>query len=142
MRTTLTLLALTVLALPAAAQRPGGPGQGPPLPDHWVPFDSLTQAVQLTETQQAAARALHTQIDSIVRRGAAVRTEMRDEMQRSRDREQMQRYIQRLTTMQQRVDRLLNDLRAGLTEEQKTALDAVRGPMVMPPRPQGQRGRN
>lgn len=141
MRTSLCLLALALLTVPTAAQGPGrGPGQGgPPLPEQWVSLDSLAQAIQLTDDQRAAAQPLHQQIDSIVRRGAAVRTEMRQEMQRNPDREQAQRYFQRLQTMQQRVDRLLNDLRAGLTEEQKTALNRVRAPMVIPPRPQGGR---
>jgi len=102
MRVVVAVLAVAALHLPAVAQQPGrGPGQGPGqrLPDHWVPFDSLAQAIQLSDAQRAAAQALHTSIDSIVRHGATVRAEMRQEMQRNPDREQMMRFQQRLQRM-------------------------------------------
>lgn len=138
MRHLAVLLIAAFAATPLLAQQ-SGRGQRPNLPDHWVAFDSLSQALRLTDDQRASARSLHDQIDSIVQRGAAVRNEMRQEMQRNRDREQAQRYFQRLQTMQERVDRLLDDFRASLTEEQRTALDALRRPMVAPQRPRGGR---
>ena len=140
MRVVVAVLAVAALHLPAVAQQPGrGPGQGPGqrLPDHWVPFDSLAQAIQLSDAQRAAAQALHTSIDSIVRHGATVRAEMRQEMQRNPDREQMMRFQQRLQAIQQQADRLIQDLRAQLTEEQKAALAALRAPTIAPPRRQG-----
>lgn len=141
-RAVLMLAAATVLAAPVASQqpRPGGPGQGPPLPEQWIPFDSLVQALSLTDDQRATVQPLHGTVDSIVRHGATVRRQMRDEMQRNPDREQAQRFFQRLQNMQQRVDRAALDLRAALTEEQKTALDRLRPPRVMPERPAGRRG--
>lgn len=137
LRPTFLLAAALLVATPALAQQPRG--RGMQLPDAWIPFDSLAQALTLTDAQRTALGPLHERVDSIVRRGAVVRTQMRDEMQRNPDREQAQRFLQRLQTMQQRVDRALLELRAALTEEQQTALDGLRRPLVVPPRPEGGR---
>jgi len=139
MRALLLMVALTATALPTLAQQPGrqpGPRPGMNLPEHWLPFDSLATTLALTDEQRAAAQDLHRQIDSIVRHGATVRGEMRAELQRNRDPQQAQRFRQRLESMQQRTDRLLRDLRDQLSDTQRTALEGVRPPRVMPPRPQ------
>ncbi|MEX0691802.1 MAG: hypothetical protein WD934_06845 [Gemmatimonadales bacterium] len=139
MRALLLMVVLTATALPALTQQPGPrPGQGPGMnvPERWLPFDSLATALELTDEQRARAEDVHRQIDSIVRQGATVRGEMRAEMQRNRDPQQAQRFRQRLENMQQRADRLLRNLRDQLTDPQRTALEGVRPPLVMPPRPQ------
>ena len=143
MRHLVAVLTIAALSFPAAAQGRGArQGQGQNIPQTWVSFDSLSQAIQLTDAQRAAAQTTHGQIDSLVRGGAAVRAEMQQELQRSRDRQQAQRFFQRLQTMQERADRLMNDLRGQLTDEQKTALAALRAPLIAPPRGRGRRPGN
>src|ERR1044071_1942615 len=83
-----TLFAL--LASPAFAQNPnpptGGPGMGQrfqPPPDHWMTFDSLSQALSLSADQRTKITPSYTALNGVMKEAAARRQAIRQQMQAS-----------------------------------------------------------
>jgi len=83
----LALAVLMVLAtVPAAAQRPQGPGgpqRPPPLPDHWLTLDSLAAAVGLSAEQRATVAEPYGALNTVMGEAARRRAQLRQEMQAS-----------------------------------------------------------
>src|SRR2546428_3909068 len=84
-----TLFAL--LASPASPQNPnppvGGPGLGQgrfqPPPDHWMTFDSLSQALSLSADQRTKITPAYTALNGVMKDAAARRLAIRQQMQAS-----------------------------------------------------------
>lgn len=125
---------LILAATPVAAQQRPGPGGRTPLPAQWIPFDSLAAAVGLTLDQHPEAARLHTTLDSLMRRGAELRGQMREEMQGSRNRDRMRALRDQLEFLQADVEKRHTAIRTLLTAEQHAAFDALRAPQVIPAR--------
>jgi len=155
----LTAVALTIaFTATAAAQGPGGPGgmgQRPQLPDHWLTIDSLAQAVALTPAQREKVTGPYNALNTVLKQGATKRAQMRERMgaggaggagaaggggfrdmseeQRQAMRARMDSLRAELQPLQDEADQYYQAIRAALTPEQQTKLDALPKPLLLPP---------
>lgn len=144
------------LAAPAQAQGPGGPGQRPQLPDHWLTIDSLAQAVTLTAAQREKVTGPYTALNAVLKQGATKRAQMRERMgmggggaggggfremtdeQRQAMRARLDSMRAELQPLQDEADQYYQAIRGALTPEQQPKFDALPKPLVIPqmrPRP-------
>lgn len=135
MRALSMLVLCTMVAAPAVAQeRPGGRGPGRQIPDRWVPLDSVIAAAAITDGQRPEVARLHAELDTLLKRGAALRAQAREEMQGSRNMDRMRSLRDQMDFLQRDVEKQHKDMRKLLTPEQHAAFDALRAPRVMPER--------
>lgn len=134
MRSVLLSCLFLLTAVSLGAQQRQGPGGRTPLPERWVPFDSLAAAVGLTADQQPEALRLHAELDSLMRRGAALRGQAREEMQGGRNRDRIRALRDQLDFLQVDVEKRHKALRKLLRPEQHAAFDTLRPPRVLPER--------
>jgi len=155
-----TLFAL--LASPAFAQNAtppaGGPGMGQrrfqPPPNHWMTFDSLSQALSLSADQRTKITPAYTALNGVMKDAAARRQVIRQRMQASGMQftpgqeptpEQRAKFDSVRTEMegfQAEADQWVAAIRNNLTAAQQVKFDSLpkpqvvrRGGMSGPPRP-------
>ena len=143
-----TLFAL--LASPAFPQNPnppvGGPGLGQgrfqPPPDHWMTFDSLSQALSLSADQRTKITPAYTALNGVMKDAAARRQAIRQQMQASGGftpgqeptPEQRAKFDSVRTEMegfQAEADQWYAAIRNNLTAAQQVKFDALPKPRVM-----------
>src|SRR5439155_13170195 len=142
-----TLFAL--LASPAFAQNAtppaGGPGMGQrrfqPPPNHWMTFDSLSQALSLSADQRTKITPAYTALNGVMKDAAARRQAIRQQMQASGGftpgqpptPEQQAKFDSVRTEMdgfQAEADQWVAPIRNNLTAEQQTKFDALPKPQL------------
>src|SRR5712691_4929408 len=145
-----TLIAL--LASPAFAQNPnppaGGPGTGQgrfqPPPDHWITFDSLSQALSLSAEQRTKITPAYTALNGVMKDAAARRQAIRQQMQASggftpgqeptpAQRAKFDSVRTEMEGFQAEADQWYTGIRTNLTPAQQTKLDVLPKPMVFRP---------
>lgn len=149
-RAAAVLVTAACLCSPALAQGFGG-GQGgpPPLPDHWLTLDSLSQAVGLTAEQRTKVTDPYNALNAVLKEAAAKRQAMRERMMQEMggrtfadltdaDRAKMRAINDSARTafqaMQDEVDQWHLTIRNLLTAQQQTTFDGL-------PKPQAFRAR-
>ncbi|HKI96052.1 MAG TPA: Spy/CpxP family protein refolding chaperone [Gemmatimonadales bacterium] len=122
---------LCAVTLPAAAQG-GGMRQGMRAPDHWLTFDSLTEAVGLTAQQKAEAQQHFDAIQNTFKQAVEHRQKMRQMFQSGErpTQEQFQQMRAEMDSLQTVADTHYNELRAMLTADQQAAFDKLPKPHV------------
>ncbi len=130
---------LCAVTLPAAAQG-GGMRQGMRAPDHWLTFDSLTDAVGLTAQQKAEAQQHFDAIQNTFKQAVEHREKMRQMFQSGErpTQEQFQQMRAEMDSLQTVADTHYNELRAMLSADQQAEFDKLPKPEVAPRR--GPRG--
>lgn len=149
----------TVFMRPAFAQNPnpptGGPGMGQgrfqPPPDHWMTFDSLSQALSLSADQRTKINPAYTALNSVMKDAAARRQAIRQQMQASGGftpgqppspemRARMDSVRAEMQGFQTEADQWYAAIRNNLTAAQQAKLDALPKPQVAFRRPGGGAG--
>ena len=131
MRSSLFGSALLAFAMPALAQQPG-PMMQPP-PDHWTTFDSLTQAVSITDAQKPDVQKHYDALNAVMKKAADERRAMREQMMGGGgppSPEQMQARREKMQAMQAELDGHYTAIRDVLTPEQQAKFDASPKPRV------------
>jgi len=136
-------VALVVAATPALAQEPQRP---PPLPDHWLTLDSLTQLVGLTADQRTKVAQPYTALNAVVKQAADKRAALRGQFRRPPDGsapeptpEQRQAMRARMDSVRAEFEGLQEEanmwhgtIRNLLTAAQQAQFDALPPPRVTP----------
>ena len=143
---TLFLAVTSAAVLRAQGGGMGGGGQFQPPPDHWMTMDSLAQAVGLTADQRAKVAPHYAELNAVVKQAADRRAAFRASMgasmgqmtpeQREAMRPKMDSMRTQLDGLQQQADTHYGAIRALLTADQQTKLDALPKPRVAMRRPQ------
>jgi hypothetical protein len=150
---------LSLLATPLLAQNPpADPGQGqrrpPPLPDHWMTIDSLSQALGLNADQRTKITPAYTALNGVMKDAAARRQAIRQQMQASgmqftpgqeptpEQRAKIDSIRAEMEGFQAEADQWVGAIRNNLTAAQQVKFDSLpkpqlvrRGGMSGPPRP-------
>ena len=153
MRRWYTLAVMAALAGSARAQVPGAPGgmgQRPQMPDHWMTLDSLVSALGLSAAQKPKVAGPYTALNAVLKQGADKRAAMRQRMgggqgapggmqdmteeQRQAMRARMDSMRVELQPLQEEAEQYLAGIRMELTPEQQTKFDALPKPSIIPPR--------
>jgi len=139
---------VAILASPAFAQNAnppaGGPGMGrfQPPPDHWMTFDSLSQAITLNADQRTKITPSYTALNGVMKEAAARRQAIRQQMQASgfqftagqeptpEMRAKMDSVRTEMEGFQAEADQWYAAIRNALTPAQQTKLDALPKPQV------------
>lgn len=132
MRGSLIGAALLVLAIPAFGQQ-RGPMMQPP-PDHWMTFDSLVQAVGITDAQKPDVQKHYDALNAVMKKAADERRAMREQMMAGGgppSQEQMQANREKMQSMQAELDGHYAAIRDLLTADQQAKFDALARPRVM-----------
>src|SRR5947208_5285404 len=151
-----TLFAL--LASPAFAQNAtppaGGPGMGQrrfqPPPNHWMTFDSLSQALSLSADQRTKITPAYTALNGVMKDAAARRQAIRQQMQASggggftpgqeptpEQRARMDSVGTEMRGFQAEPAQGYAATRNNRTPDQQAKFDALRSPMVLPAMSEG-----
>lgn len=128
MRSVVLVVALAVSAAPLEAQR----RRMPPPPDHWMTLDSVVAAVGVTDAQRADVAKHYDGVNAVMKRAADERRAMREQMSEGGPPSQEQRAAMRakFEEIQKEIDVHYFALRALLTPEQQTKLDALPRPRL------------
>jgi len=122
---------VALLATPALAQ---GPGRMAPPPDHWMTFDSLVQAVSLTDAQKPDVQKHYDAINAVMKKLADQRRAMREQMMVGGGPPGgggMQGMREQMQGMQTELDGHVTAVRGLLTAEQQVEFDTLEKPRLM-----------
>jgi len=115
-----------------------------PIPSHWLPLESLSNLLALTDAQRAGVSEPYAAINAALQRANARRDELKAEMNSNRRVSQMseserQALVARLESVrteyagrQAELDQLLAAIRGQLTPEQQVRFDALEKPRMVP----------
>src|SRR5438093_10601045 len=150
MRSLAVVTLFALLASPAFAQNAtppaGGPGMGQrrfqPPPNHWMTFDSLSQAVNLSADQRTKITPAYTALNGVMKDAAARRLAIRQQMQASgsftpgqeptlAQRAKFDSVRTEMEGFQADADQWYAAIRNNLTAAQQVKFDALPKPRVM-----------